>query len=129
MGLRMISDLPVLSHASQMARHAAMRQRIVAENLANADTPGYRARDIPDFSVGPGEGFTPRQTREGHGGPSQPVAWHPREVDMPASPNGNTVVLEDQLLSATSAEGQHRLAMTVYSKAVELLRAGLGRVR
>ena len=51
-------NLNVLSLASGLAAHASARQQVIAENVAHADTPGYRARDIADFAAtlerGPG---------------------------------------------------------------------------
>jgi len=127
----MINDLAVLDLASSMARHAAERHKLIAENVANADTPGYRARDVEDFSRLVNDTFTPRATRPGHAGVSgatvRDVGIY--EPKLPAEPNGNTVNLEDQTLRAVESQGQHRLAMTVYDKTLDLLRLGLGRVR
>lgn len=127
----MFNDLAVLDLASSMARHAAERHKLIAENVANADTPGYRARDVQDFSTLVNDRFTPRATRPGHvdasGDRAQPAAVV--MPDLPAEPNGNTVNLEDQTLRSVEAQGQHRLALTVYGKTLDLLRLGLGRVR
>lgn len=43
----MDTKLSLLRLASDLAAHAATRQSVIAENIAHADTPGYRARDIP----------------------------------------------------------------------------------
>ena len=42
---RMFEGLEIFQLAGGVARHAASRQAVVAQNIANADTPGYRARD------------------------------------------------------------------------------------
>lgn len=127
----MMNDLTVLNWASAMARHAAERHKVIAENVANADTPGYRARDIDDFSTIVNERFKPRATREGHAGAAEAGLPRAREImpELPAGPNGNNVSLEDQTLRSAEAQSQHRLALTVYSKSLDLLRLGLGRVR
>ena len=44
-------DLTLLRLASQLAAHAAARQTVITENIAHADTPGYRARDVADFAT------------------------------------------------------------------------------
>ncbi|MCL5778908.1 FlgB family protein [Limibaculum sp. FT325] len=127
----MMNDLAVLELASSMARHAAQRHKLIAENMANADTPGYRARDLNSFSKVVNDTFTPRATRAGHT-VFAGLAVRPAEAiepDLPAEPNGNTVNIEDQTLRAVEAQGQHRLALTVYEKTLDLLRLGLGRVR
>lgn len=132
MGIAMMTDLAVLKSASALARHSAKRHRVIAENLANADTPGFRARDLQDFARIVKESFTPRATRPEHlaGGAASAIARNaPVELDLPQSPNGNTVSLEDQMLRSVEAQGQHQLAMTVYGKSLDLLRLGLGRLR
>jgi flagellar basal-body rod protein FlgB len=128
----MLQDLTITKLASAMSRHAAARHAVIAGNVANADTPGYRARDVKDFAEVVKEPLTIRATRPGHRG-SDPVtaSRRPEIVDagFAASPNGNSVNLEDQAIRAVEAQGQHRLALAVYSKTVDILRIGLGRGR
>ena len=45
----MFDNLEVLQMSQAMARHAGARQAIAARNLAHADTPGYKARDLVAF--------------------------------------------------------------------------------
>ena len=47
-----ITDIPILSMLRERMEWHQERQRVLAENVANADTPNYRARDLapPDFS-------------------------------------------------------------------------------
>ena len=125
----MLENLTVFDLASSMARHATERHRVIAENVANADTPGYRARDTQPFSARVNEVFAMRETRPGHlpsGGSAPGAAARIEEIAYPASPDGNSVSLADQSRRAVEATGQHRLATTVYSKAMDVLRLGLG---
>lgn len=128
----MLEKLTVISMASAMARHAAARHNVLAQNVANADTPGYRARDVQDFKATVKDPFTLRTTRPGHlsdglaGAPGNPRVFEPV---LPASPNGNTVSLEDQSLRAAATTSQHSLALAVYRKSVDIFRIGLGRNR
>ena len=46
----MFQQPEILATASALARHSSQRQSLVAENIANADTPGYRSRDLDDFA-------------------------------------------------------------------------------
>jgi flagellar basal-body rod protein FlgB len=132
--IAMLENLTLLDLASEMARNATARHRVIAENVANADTPGYRARDTKDFQETVKESFTARATRPGHigygTGPGDP-AGAPRtfELALPPTPNGNTVDIEDQAVRAVQAQGQYNLALAVYSKAIDILRLGLGRSR
>ena len=130
----MLENLTLLDLASGMARHATSRHRVIAENVANADTPGYRARDIKDFQAIVKESFTARATRPGHARFGARFGDHTRtlqtfELALPPSPNGNTVNIEDQAVRAVQAQGQHALALAVYAKAIDILRLGLGRRR
>ncbi|MEM1343072.1 MAG: FlgB family protein [Pseudomonadota bacterium] len=128
----MLDNLTVLKMASAMARHAAARHSVLAQNVANADTPGYRARDVAAFAALVKESFTTRATRPGHfadGLPSRAGTPEPVEIAYPDSPNGNSVSLEDQSVRAVEAQGQHAMAMAIYAKSVDLMRMGLGRNR
>ena len=130
MWIAMIENLTLLNLASGMARHATARHRVIAENVANADTPGYRARDLKDFHAIVKESFISRATRPGH--LTQAASTSPAqtfELALAPSPNGNSVNLEDQAVRAIQTQGQHSLALAVYAKAIDILRLGLGRAR
>ena len=131
MWIAMFKNLNLLDLASQMARHAAARHQVIAENVANADTPGYRARDIKEFQSFVNDGFTPRATRPEHMGAAEGRIRPPQaeELALPSAPNGNTVSIEDQAMRAVEAQGQHALALAIYSKSIDILRIGLGRAR
>ena len=126
-------DINTLSLASAVAAHAAARQQVIAENVAHADTPGYRARDIADFAsivddtIG---AFAARTTRPGHlaFGADAP-GFDPREQTAlgAETPNANTVSLEDQMLRAAEVRQEHEMAIGVYSKSLEILRASVTR--
>ena len=62
----MFEKLEIFRMAHAMSVHAGARQAVVAQNMANADTPGYAARDVQPFKeiVESGDaGFVPRATR------------------------------------------------------------------
>lgn len=126
-------NLAVLGLASRLAAHASARQNIIAENVAHADTPGYRARDLEDFAAALDAdvaAFTARTTREGHVAfGAAPHGFEAREVAVfgAGSPNGNNVSLEDQMIRAAEARQAHGLALGVYGKTLDILRANLGR--
>lgn len=129
-----MEELTLIRMASAMARHAGARHRVIAENVANADTPGYLARDVKPFSYYVNEELTPRATRPEHVGAGGPLTSSRLPAAMmddtvQTTGNGNSVSLEREMLKGVEAQGQHTLAMTVYRKTHELLRMGLGRVR
>ena len=127
----MLEELSIIRLASAMARHAGARHRVVAANVANADTPGYRARDVRAFADYVNEPFTPRATRAAHL-TAMPAASRPQAIFDPTTlpgPNGNSVSLEAEMVKAVEAQGQHAMAQAIYRKAHDLMRLGLGRVR
>lgn len=119
-------DTPAIMRLSQaMARHAAARQVVISQNVANADTPGYRARDVASFADyldQPGVMDTLRSGRIQALAPPRLNA-----TDDPASPNGNTVSLEQEMMRAAETRQSHDLALAVYGSARGILRTALGR--
>ena len=122
----------IMGMAQQMARHAAARQVVISENIAHADTPGYKARDLPSFGAvhqALGSDMPLRRMRAEHfNGGADAAALRPR-IDMTAptqSPNGNTVSLEDQMMRAAQTRLSHDMALSVYSAARGILRSALG---
>jgi flagellar basal-body rod protein FlgB len=126
-------DLNVLNLASALTRHATARQRVIAENVAHADTPGYKARDVVDFATMLEDripAFDGRATRPGHldfGAVSGGVALRETTVLGAESPNGNTVSLEDQMMRAAQVRQDFDLATGVYRKSMDILRMSLGK--
>lgn len=125
--------LSLLRMASELAAHSAARQSVIAENIANADTPGYRARDIPGFAEAMAEptGFAPRATRPGHMSFAEEARFEPREQAAlgAETPNGNSVALEDQMVRAAELRTNHDMALGVYRKTMDILRDGIGKGR
>jgi flagellar basal-body rod protein FlgB len=122
-----MNDLAILRLADGLARHSAMRHRLVAENVANADTPGYKARDVVPFDQLVGTDFAARATRPGHvtGGRAREVEAIHDSAFGAESPNGNDVSITDQIARATQTMGNHDKAVSVYKKTLDILRMGL----
>ena len=118
----MFTDLKILHTASALARHSVNRHAQIADNIANADTPGFKAKDLDPFS----EAFTRSEHARAMG--SDKSGFRAEKIDIAgvASPNGNTVSLEDQMTRSTAAARDHDTALTVYSKTLSMLRATLG---
>ncbi|MDC0739472.1 flagellar basal body protein [Cognatishimia sp. SS12] len=104
--------------ASRRLKWLSDRQKVVSENIANADTAGYRAREVEGFEA---------YMRAAEGREVSPDAnilqsSHTWGEDL----TGNNVVLEEQMLEATSTAGQYRIAANLYRKAHEMIRAVSG---
>ena len=127
-------DAPyVMKMAQSLARHAGARQAQIARNIANADVPGYRARDIVEFSETYQQSQTGRDvrtTRAGHmGGSVSRATFETFDLRGEAAPNGNTVSIEQEMTRGTDAKSSHDLALAVYKSSLDVLRTSLGRGR
>ncbi|WP_039018554.1 FlgB family protein [Halocynthiibacter namhaensis] len=127
----MLNKIEIFNMAQAMAEHAATRQSAVAQNIANADTPGYQSRDVASFSdtykTQTDGGLT--ATRTGHILPGEETITAKIRIDPTPgteSPNGNTVSLEHEMLNATDVKRQHDMALTIYSSSLKILRTTLG---
>ncbi len=127
----MFGKLEVTRMAQALAAHAGARQAVIAQNIANADTPGYRARDLTPFEDTYRAGNRPDTllaTRPGHirdeAVTAQAVA---RPMPGAASPNGNSVSLETEMVNAVDVKQQHDMALSIYRSVSEIIRASLGR--
>ena len=129
----MFERMEIMRMAVQSAVHAAGRQSVIAANVANADTPGYRAGDLRSFAETYHDrgGMALRTTRPEHMASSEPDGTRRLVFDRNAepSPNGNTVSLETELVRSASAKRQHDVSLAVYRSSIDLLRPSLGRGR
>ena len=129
----MFGKLGIFRMAQGLATHAAARQSAIAQNVANADTPGYRARDVAPFAQTYEASHTGsmRATRAGHLLPGERVGNYVQIVDgeRPGalSPNGNNVSLENEMMMSAEVQQQHELALSVYRSSLSILRTSLGR--
>lgn len=112
--------------AMSAARHASVRQTTIASNVANADTPGYRARDVAAFAPDM-DGLPLRRSNPLHFAGTARTDLIFEELGGPASQNGNTVSLEDQVLRGIDAQRSHNRAVTIYQASLDVLRSSLGR--
>lgn len=128
----MFEKLEIFRMAHAMATHAGARQAVVARNMANADTPGYAAKDITPFAEtyrAQDAGFAPRATRPTHlSGAFPGQRTEAREAATRISdPNGNGVSLETEMLKAVEVKRQHDRAIAIYKSSMTILRAAAGR--
>jgi len=108
------------------------RQKLIAENVANADTPGYTPRDLKPFVVPNTSGALPAIA------PMAPSLTSPMHLEAPTAPssaaakpvvtpdsettlNGNSVVLEEEMMKMSQARTDYEAAVSFYEKSLGLL--------
>lgn len=127
----MLTSIGVAEMARDMATHAVARQRLTAENVANADTPGFVARDLPDFAATLADGGSGmRATRPNHISTGLgPRGAEPFAAPTEPSPDGNSVSIEKELLRAARIRNDHDTALGIQSGLRDILRYAMGRIR
>jgi flagellar basal-body rod protein FlgB len=137
-----LNKIPVMDAIVKKMNWLNRKQRVIADNVANADTPGFAARELkpqdfssllaraPRSSSNPGKiGMT--TTNAGHMTPGgsgvrgggQTVKSKSHE----ASPTGNTVILEEQMIDMANTQLEYGKMVSLYRRHVGLLKAALGR--
>tara|TARA_R110002072_G_C7815096_1_gene522870 strand:- start:368 stop:793 length:426 start_codon:yes stop_codon:yes gene_type:complete len=129
-------DTSVLSLLRESMGFLSERQRVLAQNVANADTPGYTPGDLSqaDFqralsremrgstSAGAVAVMTTQPghiTPAGNGGRTYSVV---RSADTETTVNGNSVNLEDQMVRAQDNRMRYETAMSLYQKSLSIMR-------
>lgn len=126
----MYQSLEIFKMAQAMAVHAGDRQALVAQNVANADTPGYKPLDLPKFADSYAvDSKTQRATRAGHlhGTTALSASEAGEATTVGGSPNGNGVSIEEEMLRAVEIKRQHGRALAIYKSSLGILRTSLGR--
>lgn len=113
------------------------RQRIISQNIANSDTPGYQPKDLKkvDFSAvlkdvsGEGKNVSIRTTKGNHlpagGDIADPKSAKQKET-YEVAPAGNAVIMEEQLINSGQNVMDYNLMTNLYQKNVNMIRTALG---
>lgn len=132
-----ITDIPIFSMLRTKLQYAQERQRVLSENVANADTPNYRARDLtaPKFpdpnKVAPAtvSGVSLVRTESGHiaqlGGTSAFSANNKNSYEI--RPTGTAVNLEDEMIKVADNQMDYQAASALYSRSLGLIKTALGK--
>jgi flagellar basal-body rod protein FlgB len=131
-----LSSLTLFRMSRQKMDWLGDRQVVLAQNIANSDTPNYRSQDLRalDFrrEVQNSLHLPIRQTSVGHIEGTVRQGEHrveaERERDLyETNPNQNGVVMEEQLMSVQETNMQYQLATNIYQKNLQMFKTALGR--
>ena len=130
-----LREIPLFSIITRQMSWLTARQKVLAQNIANADTPNYIPKDLVplDFSElarEAGDKLNLRTTSGQHlkGGLTPGGRIKSEEAGDPVTtPSGNAVVLEEQMFKASETQADFELITRLYRKHVGLLRSALGR--
>jgi flagellar basal-body rod protein FlgB len=133
-----ISDLPVLSMLRTRMEWSQARQKVLAENVANADTPGFRPRDLvppqfgePNHLASPQvSGVALARTEPLHlaGFPGTGSEFHAiSKGNFEVRATGNAVNLEDQMMKVAGNQMDYQIATALYTRSLNLFKTALGK--
>ncbi len=118
--------------------YLSQRQAVLAQNIANADTPGYKAKDVaaPDFKKLVHANTTPAtklrlaatqgnhiQQSSASGGSFRIIK---RANTSELNPNGNNVTIEDEVAKAAQNQQEYQKALNLYSKSISMFKMAIG---
>lgn len=129
-----ITDIPLFSMLRTRMQWHQERQRVLAENVANAETPNFRPRDLapPKFdNLRPlASAIGLERTEPGHfaGDASGGSAFEAsRMSSYEARPTGNAVNLEDEMIKVAANQMDYQAVTTLYTRSLGLIKAAIGR--
>ena len=136
-----LSQIPLFQMLRGRLGYLSDRQKLIAENVANADTPGYAPHDLKPFSfqaqmqaqgqglgqAGAASASSMAVTNPGHMLPPHARTAHTTAKPVPVKDSettldGNSVVLEEEMLKMGQARMDYDAAISFYQKSLNLIR-------
>jgi flagellar basal-body rod protein FlgB len=128
-----ISDIPIFSMLRTKMHWHQERQRLLSENVANADTPKFTPRDLAPVDPKRQQvaALALARTSSAHltaaDGPGSSQFQLDRRQDFEARPSGNAVSLEDEMLKVASNAMDYQAATALYTRGLGLIKTALGK--
>jgi flagellar basal-body rod protein FlgB len=128
-----ISEIPIFSMLKTKLHWSQERQRLLAQNVANADTPEFKPSDLapPRFDSG-SSGVAPvslLRTSAAHLASADSTATFDLQPgrDFEIVPTGNAVTLEDEMLKVAANQMDFQAATTLYTRGLGLIKTAIGK--
>ena len=104
----------------------------MAENVANADTPGFKPKELKAPGLAPARGAVAVSVERTNAAHLSLAAARPGEDAVLAArfevtPSGNAVSLEDEMMKVSQNQSDYQLAASLYQKSLQMLRTAVGR--
>ena len=129
------SKVSIFSAMKKQMGWLSQRQKVLSENIANADSPKYRSKDLKPINFEKALDESSRLkmqktsgnhlmgTRDFEGDNKVLNERKPYET----SPDGNSVVLEEQVMKVSKTQIDHRLTNDLYKKHLQLFKIAIGK--
>lgn len=131
-----VKELPLFAALRARMAWISERQKLLSENIANADTPDYRPRDLKPVDFGKmvegksgNVGMAITNARHLTGGKgAQNLDFKAVESETyEVSPSGNAVSIEEEMMKVGQAQMDFEVTTNLYRKHTALLKMALGR--
>jgi flagellar basal-body rod protein FlgB len=131
-----ISKMPLFQALSQKMKWHQTRQSLLAENVANAETPGYRGRDLKAFSFADQMSSVQMSSVSTTATNAQHFSVAGQGADkfgarkmnsFEITPEGNAVVLEDEMMKVAGNQMDYQAATAIYTRSIKLIKTALGK--
>jgi len=128
-----VSDLPILSMLRTKMQWHQERQRVLAENVSNSDTPNFRPHDLmaPKFDKPASAVMSPAlaRTDSAHigGALGGDGSFQSGRQQFQVRPAGNAVSLEDEMLKVASNQMDYQAATALYTRSLGLIKIAIGK--
>ncbi|MDP2696687.1 flagellar basal body protein [Thalassospira sp.] len=130
-----IDKLSMFANLKEKMAYTTQRQNVLAQNIANADTPNFRPDDLKEFDpakIGGDRQFqlAMATTVAGHSeGLKKPQNFKDQEVrkNYEVAPGKNAVILEEQLVKMNENRIDYQTMTRLYTKHSEMIKTAAGR--
>ena len=123
-----LSDVPLFALADRRLSWVDARQTLLAQNIANADTPHWQARDLKPFAATLAAAGVPLlRTDPAHLAPPGAAAPGIAAQVTERAPDGNGVAIDKELVKIADTDAAHELVTGLTKKYLSLGRTAIGR--
>jgi flagellar basal-body rod protein FlgB len=128
-------NIPLFQRMTEKMGWLGAREKVLAQNIANADTPAYQPKDVVplDFEdhLKKLAAVEPERTNPKHMvgtiPPADPVDSKKQKKTYETAPAGNAVVIEEQMMKLSQTQADYNQIVNLYKKHVDMLKTAIGR--
>lgn len=122
-----IADIPILAMLRTRMQWQQQRQQVLAQNVANADTPNYHPVELvePKFQLADAAFGSLQLMRDDPGqlaGLSDPTSFPGNHQQYEVRPAGNAVNLEDEMMKVAENQMDFQTATQLYTHSLNLIK-------
>ena len=131
-----VTNIPLFSALTQKMKWHQTRQGLLAENVANAETPGYRGRDLKAYGFAEDlknmseasiatQATNPKHIVKAGTGAD---GFGSRQLNnFEITPEGNGITLEDEMMKVTTNQMDYQAVTALYTRSIKMIKTALGR--